>query len=114
MTGDKVELFRYTMAKALWEPSFTEGFSLPVKLEAIQWFNAERNRLRKLSLRGLQSALIRINVADNEAEKQDALGLLLFREPVRDIPGFDFAEIAEAVAKQEAHPERLPPPPSDA
>ena len=106
--GTNVDLFRYTMHKALYGKTLTKGYPFAVKLEAIQWFNNNRNRLKKLSLRGMQSALMRINeTADSETDKHDALELLLWPEPVRDIPGFEFAEIAEALAEQEDKPLRI-------
>ena len=108
--GTTVELFRYTMHKALYETDFTKGFSFRVKHQAIQWFNYNRNRLRRLSLRGMMAALSYINNTDNEAEKDDALELLLWRDPKRNIPGFEFSEIAEALAAQEPMYQRLPSP----
>lgn len=92
-----MDMFHYAMHKVLYE-DFAAAYSPAVKLEAVLWFNQHRNRIRKLSLRGMEDALNFIARADDEISKQKALGLLLHRTDVRTIPGFSDDEIIEALA----------------
>ena len=50
---------------------------------------------------------IRINIAETDTDKRDALELLLWRDPVWDIPSFDFDEIAKAIGEQGPRQSRI-------
>ena len=61
-----MDMFHYAMHRLLFE-DFAAEYTLEVRLEAALWFNANRNRVKKLSLRGMASALNRIHKAGDEA-----------------------------------------------
>jgi hypothetical protein len=86
--------FRDAIHKVLYE-GFGAEYPISIRHEAVEWFNEERNRIRKSSLRGLETVMNYINRnADNQTNKQKALRLLLHWRPIRNIPSFDVIEIA--------------------